>query len=291
VPQPVDSLAHVKDVILFIGRINFDCYRDTVIGYMDEQSHYLPTAIRWGRSSFGILGDTLHHSDSNCIDYVPPYKRVAVTHITYPSWDSLSGSVTFQSVNADSLVDILAFTWGRVGDSTHRHDTMKVVLAFGQHGLDTLSTMSFGAISGFQTTPFFAMKMRPGTELLEPEARDFSGIKSYVLESMDFVIGGDSSKAPPVRDHIANPSIHVRVYPNPTGQTAQVESESTPPGEYNVEVVSVNGQVYSQQNVVVSSSGNLFRTLNLKDVPSGYYLIRLHTSGTLVGSYPIIITR
>ncbi|MEO5928483.1 MAG: T9SS type A sorting domain-containing protein [Candidatus Kapaibacterium sp.] len=286
---PLDTLRHNKEVVLYVGCINFDCYRDTVFGSMDEKFHYLPHAIHWGRSSFGILGDTLHHSDSNCVDHVPPYKRVAITTITYPSWDSLSGSVAFQRINADSLADMVIYMWGRVGDTLHRHDTIRPMLVFGQHGMDTLTTLNIASVNNFQMYPFFAMKLRIGTDLVEPDLRDLSSVTSYILEPVSYAI--DSSKAPPIRETGTSRAVNVRVYPNPTGTLAQVESESTPPGEYSVEVVAVNGEMVSRQDVTVTSTRGLFKTLNLSDVPSGYYMIRIHTATTLVGSYPIIITR
>ncbi|MEP7217687.1 MAG: T9SS type A sorting domain-containing protein [Bacteroidota bacterium] len=256
---------------------------------MDEDFHYLVHSLHWGHPTIQQQGSE-QRWDSSCLDHIPQYKRVPITTITYPSWDSLSGSVSFQKMNPDSLTDLLITIWGRVGDTRNRHDTLRPLLLFGQHGLDTLKDLDLAKVEGFQATPFFAMVLRFGTDLIEPEVRDLSGRTSHLIAPIAYNIDRRDSIKHPGNGVMDNP-IQVRVYPNPTGTAAQIESESTPAGEYSVEVVGVNGQVYRRQEVSVSATSGLFRVLDLHDIPSGYYLVRLHSASKLIGSYPIIITR
>jgi hypothetical protein len=223
---------------------------------------------------------------------MPRDRRVATTTIHYPAWEHFSGSVAFNRMNDDSLDDMTLFVRGTVGDSLHRTDSLRALLVFAQHGLDTLPVLDVAAIDGFQVAPFFAMELRKGSELVEPEVRDISGITSYVIEPVSLDVGGhrqdtaialgDSTPAQPIR---------IRVYPNPTGGDAQVEIDSIPPGEYSVDVVAVNGFVVLHRSVTVPIAGTLFQTLDLHALPVGYYVVRVTSGARIFGLYPIIITR
>ncbi len=286
--------------ILFTGHLNFDCVPDTVIGWPDASFHYLPYAIRWGKPALVVhydnetgLSDTVL-ADSSCRGSIPLGRTVRETIIRYPQWRTLSGSVGFQRMNPDTLDDMVLYLWGSVNDSTGKRDTIRPLLVFGQQGLDTLAELDLGAIDAFQITPFFAMELRVGSELVEPELRDVSGVISYLLTPIAFEIHPDDTtreeeEAP--GDSTQGPPIHIRIYPNPAGYEAQVEVDSLPPGEYYVEVVGVNGLVYLQQTVSVSMSGTLFGMLDLHAMLTGYYLVRVHDGVRVFALYPILITR
>ena len=44
-----DTTAHPRDVVLFVGHLDFDCIPDTVTGWREPGRQFLPRAIRWGR--------------------------------------------------------------------------------------------------------------------------------------------------------------------------------------------------------------------------------------------------
>jgi hypothetical protein len=279
-----DSTSHPRETILFVGNLNFDCYPDTVSGTMAGMpGSYLPRTIRWGRPS---------PSDSACQGMIPLDRRVAVTTIHYPDWDRFSGSVAFNRMNDDSLDDMTLFIRGSVGDSLHRTDSLRALVIFSQAGLDSLPVLDVAAIDAFQVTPFFAMELRKGSELVEPEVRDISGVTSYVIQPVSLDVGGEHQDTTIVPgDSTPAQPIRIRVYPNPTGGAAQVQIDSIPPGDYSVDVVAVNGFVVLHQSVSVPIAGTLFQTLDLHALPVGYYVVRV-TSGTQIfGLYPIIITR
>ena len=116
------------------------------------------------------------------------------------------------------------------------------------------------------------------------------GRRSFLLPTISLAMQADTVKPPSIRP----PEIRdytVRIYPNPTIQTAQVEASIVPEGEYKVVVVAVNGRVALNQEVSVGASGELLRTLDLHSLPSGYYVVRLYSQQKMLGAYPIVITK
>jgi hypothetical protein len=197
-------------------------------------------------------------------------------------------------MNDDSLDDMTLYVRGTVGALLHREDTLRALLVFAQEGLDTLPVLDIAAVDGFQVAPFFAMELRKGSELVEPDLRDLSGITSYVIQPVALDLGNhhqDTAAHGSPGDSIPAQPIRLRVYPNPTGGAAQVEVDSIPPGDYSVDVVAVNGHVYLHQEVSVSIAETLFQTLDLYTLPTGFYVVRISDGGALFGLYPIIITR
>jgi hypothetical protein len=300
-PDPPPLEVSRTEPILFIGNLNADCYPDTVVGDVSGgiPARSLPAAIRWGQPRRIITYDaaTGQHdttiADSSCLGTIPPDRKVAVTAIHYPAWEHLSGAVAFNRVNLnDSLDDMTIFIRGTVGDSLHRTDTLRALTLFAQEGIDSLPVLDLVPIETFQVAPFFAMELRVGSELVEPEVRDLSGMTSYVIQPVSLGVGaehhdttitpGDSTPAQPIR---------LRVYPNPTGGAAQVQVDSIPPGDYSVDVVAVNGHVYLHQEVTVSMAGTLFEILDVHTLPTGFYVVRISDDAHLLGLYPIVITR
>ena len=296
-----DSTTRQPEVILFVGHLNFDCWPDTVMGINRERS-YLPVAIHWGRAVTRYRFDATARrfdtiaADSPCTAAPVFANRVPVTTLRYPAWTRIHGSVAFRTANPDTLSDMMLFIRGNTSGSAEERDTLRPLLIFGQLGLDTLAELDLSQITSFQTAPFVAMELHVGSELVEPEVRDLSGIVSYTLASLPIHVGDHSTdttdeggEAP--SDSVVAQPIRIRVFPNPTGVSAQLQVDSIPMGDYIVEVAGVNGLVYLHEDVTVSSSAGLFQVLDLSDVPTGYYIIRVFTGAQLYAVYPIIITR
>lgn len=288
-PLPDSLVPFQKEVILYIGHFNWDCNEDTLVGVVGDNLQYLPTGIRWGGY------DTVHTPPcppppgGGGPDYHPHHPRYPFTEIEYPAWGSLRGAVAIDSLNEDSLMDLLLFFSGTVGDSAHMRDSSRILAIFGQNGLDTVANIRIDTIGTFQSAPFFAMDFQKGIEFTEPALRDYSRDTSWVLNRVSEPVPS-SRQQPQVPADVAHPW-QVKVFPNPAGSSTQVEGRLIPPGNYVVEVISVNGRTESKQEVTVSETGELFRVLDLKGLASGYYLVRLHAHDKLFGTYPIIITR
>ncbi len=260
---------------LFIGHLNVDSYPDTVYGVADRGARALPVSIAWGIGPATKQGSSKNHR----------------TEIRYPKWATLGGSVAIQRLNSDdTLSDLCIYLWGTYKQGAKTRDTMRVLAIFGQSNLDRVPEIRLKNIDGFQTEPFIAMDLRADSEFVKPAVRDMSGKRSYELKQIRLGEKIDTSRTkPPVAPPA--PSYTVRVYPNPTAQTAHVEASVLPSGEYHVTVMSVNGRVVHEQSVSVSLSGELFRLLDLGSLSSGYYIVRLYSDQKMIGSYPIVIAR
>lgn len=275
--------------ILHIGHLNFDCIEDTVLGTPIDpsmSSASRPYAIAWGqRNGSKCPGDSgvTHHGIGNEI------VRVARTRIQYPIWKDLSCNVSFQEVNGDSLPDIIFFLRGGVFVGDKVQDSSRVIVLFGQKWLDTVGVVNLGNVLPFQQERFFALDLHYGRDIVEPEVRDISGIRSHRLLPVALNVFPDS--VGPRSAQEAGPTLEVRVHPNPAIESAQIEARHVPPGSYIVEIVAVNGEVQWKREVIVSASGELLRTLDLHSLASGAYLVRLQQQDRIHATHPIIITR
>lgn len=288
VPMPagIDTL-NSKPRILHIGRINTDCLPDTLIGVMDSRFHHIPVVIHWGRS------DSLPASqcpNGLFLDSVEQLRQVPITLLHYPEWEKLTASVSATMLNNDLYEDLIITVRGKVDTGIHRRDTMRILVIFGQLGLDTLQTLRLDSLAPMQSTPFFAMELLFGTHLIEPGYREIGSSVSHTLTPITVQVVPDSTPPPPP---IIPPPllVDIRILPNPTFGTAQVEASPLPEGEYVVQVISVNGTEVHRQNVTVGSSQDIQRTLRLQNVPSGWYIVRLYSNSQRVGEYPIVINR
>lgn len=305
-----DSTDITDEKILFIGQLGFDCVADSVWGSPfaigEYNPVYLPTRIRWGVSS-----DT---SDMpGCRSKTPRKKRVKQTMITYNGCEIFGGSVAFQSINGDSLADIIIHLQAKFrGTPNISHHSFAI---FGQHALDSIPVIHIGSIGRFQVQPYFAMELVRDSELRSPGARDLSGRTSYVLETIDLNLNEQDSTLPPPtgpdtaalagigesssdshdqdNGYIDNTLRAVmRVYPNPTGNTLRIEAAGLPLGTYTIDVLSVNGETEMRQEVTIDEGAGFRCTLDVSHLAHGYYVVRIESrdAATIVSS-PIIITR
>jgi hypothetical protein len=264
-----DTTGHPGESILFVGHLNFDSIPDSVYGWPDVQHHYLPHSLHWGRVA--SPGDS---------------QPIAVTTITYPDWQDFTGTVAFQRMNADSVTDIIFYLWGKTGDPVH--DTIRPILLFGQSSIGSLSTIDLSSVSSFQLTPFVAMEMRTGSELVHPALRDLSGKPSYMLAPVDVVVAPGDIQPKPMVVGESHGELHARLYPNPASAAARLEIASLPAGEYSVDIVGLDGAVLARRSVSVPASGDLLGLLDVRSLPAGYYTVRVDRGTKHVGTYPII---
>lgn len=278
-----DSASAPSRVILHIAPLNGDCRLDTVQGHMDSRFQYVPDRILWGG------WDHLHAPPCPITPDHPEqiYPRLPSTTIQFPPFPGLSASISFDNVNQDQNPDIVIHYWWPVGEAP-QHDSGRTVVIFAQSGLDSIPVIDIGAIGVFQAAPYFAMELRPGIEMVDPAVRDPSGMTSSILLPVTI-------KLPPPQKQEQTAAVtdpwRVQVSPNPAHVAAEITGHLIPPGDYTVEVVNVNGSLEQRHDVSVTETGELFRIIDLHDLASGYYVVRLHTGDKLFGTYPIIITR
>ncbi len=289
--QPLDSL-RASLPIAGVYHLNFDCWPDTVLAERTARGGFLPRAIVWGHpkpgggSGQGISGGV----DTSCLGPIPPALRKQYTLFTYPAWEKLGGSVAFERFNGDSLTDVFIYLRGRVqsGSAGRWHDTVRRMVVFGQHAIDTLAAINLADVPVFQFAPFFAMNLVEGVHLNERATRDLSGAPSYILHPVSLQVGAPGESMPQAE---APRSGTLRVYPNPAATAAGVAAARLEAGEYAVEVVGTNGRVELRRRVSVAASGALLETLDVSGLASGYYVVRVTRDGRAAGSYPIIVAR
>lgn len=288
---PAPDTTSWREVLLAVADVGGTCAPDSIFGRAYDSRHYLPTRITWGTLPPGFPpcpGDTISST-------------YAQTTFEYPAWDNLLGTLSVQRVNAgDSLADLVFAVWGRTTGSSP-HDTLRRVCIFGRRSLATLATVNLATLPTTQITPFAALDLVVGGHLVEPEGRDMTGRTSYVL------VPPEAPGPPPPRTELASVGLNVNVSPNPTHGPARIEGHPIPAGEYRVEVIAADGATALRRLVTVGADGGLFDRLDLGELPTGFYMIRVFavdggngavgadggapSSGRLVGDYPIIKQR
>ncbi len=278
--------------ILYTGSLNFDCFPDTIFGTRGPDGLYLPRVIIWGRPTTAAPAGGRRDANAACLGPIADSVKVPFTLIQYPSWGNLRGCVSIQSFNPDTLADMLFMLRGAVGEGRNQHDSLLSLLVFGQHGLDTHRVLNLANIGPFQSYPFIAMQVRKGVQLLNRRSRSLSRAASYEIAPVGLIV--DEPDTTP--HHAAARAASVRVYPNPASAEANVEALNVDPGSYSVEVSAANGMIVLRQQADMHSGGNLLRTLDVTELASGYYVVRIvktgeGNAGMPPETYPIIITR
>jgi len=290
--QP-DSLLTNRYAILRVAHLNFDCYADTIIGRRDRFRTYLPVQIRWGRDP-GI-DSALRRGDEfvdACHDGVRWSRKVAATLIVWPTWEQRRVSFALQRVNRDSLPDLIIYLRGKVTRGRETVDTLRPIIIFGQHGLDTVSTIDLGRIGRFQTGPFIAMEFRPAQDLRDPGRRDLAGGLSYRFPTLDVTVGRpDTTDDRRGQSTASTPTGTVRIFPNPSAISTQVELATLPEGRYRVEIVAVTGRIELRTEISIETGQSVLQRLDVGRLPNGYYALRVLGPHGPIGVYPITITR
>lgn len=296
-PETISKHSH-NDIVLNVTHLDFDCYQDSILGRKTPQGGFMLTRILWGVPD-SAQGSMHGGKLDSCASHTPLVKRQRETIITYPAWDIRTASVSFQRLNNDSFADIIIHVRGtNKGDYGKEQAVRRSLGIFAQRGLDSLAVISLENIARFQAVPFFAMDLNIGSEMTKPGRRDLSSSTSYILEPV--VLNLDTVSAQPM-PALAMPALagvendqhtnHIRIYPNPTAQAIRIEAAGLAAGIYHVTVVGANGIEQMHREMAITST-QASATLDVAQVPSGYYVIRINNSnGRTVNLHPIIITR
>ncbi len=277
-----------QPVVLFTGHLNNDCYPDTVRGFATDARTYLPDMIVWGKPN--ERNPQQCDRDSTRGGHPKEARIMPTTSIGYPDWRELQGSVAFEQYNTnDEVTDMILYLWGKSPQTGK--DTARVVVVYGQVALDTLPVLMIGSVtSGTQTAPFFAMDLTVGRQFVDPAVRDVGGQTSFELPRVQFALR-EEEPVQNIAPQQPGMTATVTAYPNPAELWTRLESSPLEAGQYTITVMAVNGSVYHTQLVDVSRQGQISEELNLNDLPSGYYVVRLHRAGEYISSYPIVIVR
>jgi len=282
-----------RRALLGVFHLNPDCHRDTIIGRIDQGHRWRPWSIRWGRDRSDSTGSARGvDSLDPCFTRIPDALRVRESIIAYPEWRRFGLSLSVQPINEDSLADLVFYLWGAVRDTSAARDSVRPVVVFGQHGLDTLDTIRLSSITSFSTSPFIAMELRVGSEIAGGRARDPSRRSSYRVNRIRLDVGRpDTTDDPRGAPHVSATPPEVRVYPNPGSTTTHLLGRDLPAGLYTVEVVATNGGIMLRYDEAIGDEGFVLRPVDLRRLSSGLYIVRLTSRDRFVGTYPISVTR
>ncbi len=295
--------------LLYVGAVNVDCFADTVWGTMDANLNTLPKLIVWGHADAAAeeaakRDQRKRDSLDACSSAVPRGKRRTQTKINYPGWDGMTGIVSFVNLNGDGYTDLFLTLSGSVGDGRSRRDTVRRLVIFGGHGLDSLATLNIGDAPRLQRVPFNAMDLTVGEEIARPARRDLSGRTSYEILPIDFANADPDTNGMPGVSDGRSPALSSRAdrgdlgpardlwaAPNPARDVADVRAVRLEEGTYQVEVVAANGETVLRRDAAVPASGALAGTFDVSGLPVGYYTVRLARAGHAVGTYPLVVMR
>lgn len=287
---------------VFIGRINSDCFVDTVLSVVSTSSkvnwrkeNILPRYIVWGKGSDSvelICGDTMG-------GIIADTQRNGYSIINYPSFVNLRGSISFVLLNQDDTeYDMMCFLWGKTDTSSSGHDTSTVFGVFGGRGLDTLSSLSFHTIDTLQDWPFRAMQLRRPKEIQQPGYRDFSGQKSYIIPTVTMVVITDTSThtdTSAIRRQAsglvpeASGRGSFRIYPNPSVNLTTIVGTQLASGKYDLTLHAASGEVVWRKELDTSGSGDMIFSIDVSTLSTGNYHLSVQTARAFLGTYPIII--
>jgi type IX secretion system substrate protein len=259
-------------VLLDIGHYNSDSVPDTLLGFTYEKAIPRPAYIFWGEAPVGYGG--IHDS-----------LRVKETKLEYPDWLRMGCSASLDDVDNDDINDIIFITWGELGDSTAGfRDTTSIYTLYGQFALDTLAQINLADIDYEQILPFKATTFIMGNEIQNGKLRDISFVPSYELIYPDAGLPRrpEDYEAPKVDPN-------VKIYPNPAVFYTNIEITKVIPGSYKIELISLEGILLNMQQIRAENSNDLISRLEIKNVATGSYIIKIARNGKVIGSYQLVV--
>lgn len=255
--------SYVYKTNLIIGHFNDDAVNDTLVAVAKQDKMFYPQYIAWGHNQ-NILNDT--------------------TLFVYPSWEKLKVRCSYDFLNNDELIDLTFILWGKlkINDTTFKDTSMAFVI-FGRNSLDTLQSFNLAEVDSIQTEPFIAMSLIMGNQLTECEVRNTSYKPSYVLNDMETSIGSERKSL------IYADTMSVKMFPNPALYYVNIELNNISPGRYTFQIMSLQGNLLVEHNVEITQTGNINQVLNLKDIATGFYYLRILKETNAIGTYPLLV--
>lgn len=269
--------------ILKVDHFNDDETKDTLIAIAGEYRNFKPRFIIWG-------------NDTTSSD-IPDSLKVRETEINYPYWEELKVMSNIFNINSqqDTLMDIIIVYWGKISDGVGGNkDTVTSQCIFGQHGLDTISIITLNEIDTFQYDPFMAMDMRMNHEYRNGKIRNLNHVTSYEVKRIN-IDTEDTSGTPPEKiafyNNMQKNIPEIRIYPNPAVYYTNLEMNKAMPGNYEIVITSLEGNIVLQQMLKVETSSELIERLDLEYIQSGFYILKITSERQHIGTFQLIIVK
>lgn len=281
---PIDTNEYYIRIIE-IGHFNDDQALDTLIGVAGDDLNFKPRFIYWGNDTNSTIPDSLK------LDFL---------EFNYPKkWIFSFVASNIDYLNNDTLLDLGLFIGARFVDSTivtgdSLRDTVFKLIVFGQKGLDTIPNIDLMEIDTFQVSPFLAMHMRYGHELINPMYRELSEYVSYEFKTIDLNIEDTSVTPPPlIRTNInfSDSDYNIKFYPNPVTDMANLEISGLSIGDYTISIYNAIASNKFQKHLFINNSVNFIKQINLKDITSGRYYLYIEGNNKKIGPIQFVIIK
>lgn len=230
-------------IVLAVHDFNADGVADSLVGTRSGRQSFLSRVIHWGTGGWA---------------------SVAQTSFTYPSWSALSGSCAVSDINDDGIQDLVFYIQG----TSAGVPVSRMLLMLGGTGLAQSSVIDIATLPSQQSWPFTSKDLSKGTEFTQEAVRDLLGDNSYRLH----VVFGSPMLTDIAGQEQAAWSIYL--YPNPSSKSANIEGRGVMPGQYRIQVLSLQGTVVYEHSFTVGNSGGWSGTLDLHTLVSGTYMVR-----------------
>lgn len=281
---PIDTNEYYLRIIE-IGHFNDDAAKDTLVGAAGDNLNFKPRFIYWGNDTNSTIPDSL---------------KLEHLEINFPdNWIKTYVASNIDYLNNDTILDIGIFIAGRfvdtnivVGDSLR--DTVLKVVLFGQRGLDTISTIDVMEIDSFQVTPFVAMHMRYGHELINPMYRELRESISYEFKTIILDLEEETIMPPPIVQtniELELDKYNINFYPNPVNDNATLELSGLEIGEYDFKIYDEIASVVFQRPLKINSISNFSQQYSLKELSSGKYYLFIEGNNRKIGPIQFVIVK
>lgn len=281
---PIDSNEYYLRIIE-IGHFNDDAVKDTLIGAAGDNLNFKPRFIYWGNDTNSTIPDSL---------------KLEHLEINFPdNWIKTYIASNIDYLNNDTILDVGMFIAGRfvdtnivVGDSLR--DTVIKVILFGQRGLDTIPYVNVMEIDSFQVSPFVAMQMRYGHELINPMYRELRETISYEFKTIILDLEEETILPPPIVQtniELELDKYNINFYPNPVNDNATLELSGLDIGEYDFKIYDEIASVVFQRPIKINSLSNFSQQFSLKELSSGKYYLFIEGNNRKIGPIQFVIVK
>lgn len=281
---PIDSNEYYLRIIE-IGHFNDDAVKDTLIGAAGDNLNFKPRFIYWGNDTNSTIPDSskLEHLEINFPD----------------NWVKTYIASNIDYLNNDTILDIGMFIAGRFVDTNitegdSLRDTVIKVILFGQRGLDTIPYVNVMEIDSFQVSPFVAMQMRYGHELINPMYRELRESISYEFKTIILDLEEETVIPPPIVQtdiELEIDKYNINFYPNPVNDNATLELSGLDIGEYDFKIYDGIASVVFQRPIKINSINNFSQQFSLKELSSGKYYLFIEGNNRKIGPIQFVIVK
>lgn len=267
-----NSNENTRNIISFIGHLNFDRVNDTVISSIVNEKNLLPKYILWGKGDERKCGE--FHSDS-----ISKEKTVFI----YPDQSLSSCNYSFFDFNSDNVYDILL--------SFNNQDTLRPRIIFGQNEIDLIDTIFLSQIVNDQTSPFTSMILKNGNGLKNPSSRDASGDTSYEINPIPVNLNPNFPQNKKSINYIDFHNIKIISFPNPALNNISIRISNANAGKYLVQFNSIYDYGIVKKFIDIDGESDFMINIDVSVLTAGYYMVILLKDNVQISANPLIIIK